>query len=276
MLNFMKFTFLRNNLLSYSKTMLISLLVLLLFSNAVTIRRDKSILFSRIVISSLILTALLAFNNLYVKPLEAGVSIYGGLLNITTFSQTFNIFILLISAIILTLTAFYPRKVYLRELSSIYSLLLSKIYYNKNTISNKNGEQFRIIEYSLIIVFILCGAIFLISSADLISVFLAIELQSYGLYILSTLYRDSESSTSSGLTYFLLGGLSSCFILLGSALLYINSGTTNLDNIYVITSISEIENLPVMLMYQPYYFNTALIIMFIGFLFKVSAAPFHF
>ena len=272
----MKFTFLRNNLLSYSKTMLISLLVLLLFSNAVTIRRDKSILFSRIVISSLILTALLAFNNLYIKPLEAGVSIYGGLLNITTFSQTFNIFILLISAIILTLTAFYPRKVYLRELSSIYSLLLSKIYYNKNTISNKNGEQFRIIEYSLIIVFILCGAIFLISSADLISVFLAIELQSYGLYILSTLYRDSESSTSSGLTYFLLGGLSSCFILLGSALLYINSGTTNLDNIYVITSISEIENLPVMLMYQPYYFNTALIIMFIGFLFKVSAAPFHF
>lgn len=272
----MKFTFLRNNLLSYSKTMLISLLVLLLFSNAVTIRRDKSILFSRIVISSLILTALLAFNNLYVKPLEAGVSIYGGLLNITTFSQTFNIFILLISAIILTLTAFYPRKVYLRELSSIYSLLLSKIYYNKNTISNKNGEQFRIIEYSLIIVFILCGAIFLISSADLISVFLAIELQSYGLYILSTLYRDSESSTSSGLTYFLLGGLSSCFILLGSALLYINSGTTNLDNIYVITNISEIENLPVMLMYQPYYFNTALIIMFIGFLFKVSAAPFHF
>ena len=272
----MKFTFLRNNLLSYSKTMLISLLVLLLFSNAVTIRRDKSILFSRIVISSLILTALLAFNNLYIKPLEAGVSIYGGLLNITTFSQTFNIFILLISAIILTLTAFYPRKVYLRELSSIYSLLLSKIYYNKNTISNKNGEQFRIIEYSLIIVFILCGAIFLISSADLISVFLAIELQSYGLYILSTLYRDSESSTSSGLTYFLLGGLSSCFILLGSALLYINSGTTNLDNIYVITNISEIENLPVMLMYQPYYFNTALIIMFIGFLFKVSAAPFHF
>ena len=272
----MKFTFLRDNLLSYSKTMLISLLVLLLFSNAVTIRRDKSILFSRIVISSLILTALLAFNNLYVKPLEAGVSIYGGLLNITTFSQTFNIFILLISAIILTLTAFYPRKVYLRELSSIYSLLLSKIYYNKNTISNKNGEQFRIIEYSLIIVFILCGAIFLISSADLISVFLAIELQSYGLYILSTLYRDSESSTSSGLTYFLLGGLSSCFILLGSALLYINSGTTNLDNIYVITNISEIENLPVMIMYQPYYFNTALIIMFIGFLFKVSAAPFHF
>nr|YP_009681556.1 NADH dehydrogenase subunit 2 [Pseudocercospora fijiensis]QDO71977.1 NADH dehydrogenase subunit 2 [Pseudocercospora fijiensis] len=256
--------------------MLISLLVLLLFSNAITIRRDKSILFSRIVISSLILTTLLAYNNIYMKALQAGLSIYGGLLNITTFSQSFNVFIILMTAIILTLNAFYPRKIYVVKLSNIYSLLLNKMYYNKNTINNKNGEQFRVIEYSLIIVFILCGAIFLIGSADLISLFLAIELQSYGLYILSTLYRDSESSTSSGLTYFLLGGLSSCFILLGSALLYINSGTTNLDNVYIITNISQIENLPIMLMYQPYYFNTALIIMFIGFLFKVSAAPFHF
>ncbi|KAF7846715.1 hypothetical protein BT93_L3864, partial [Corymbia citriodora subsp. variegata] len=60
-------------------------------------------------------------------------------------------------------------------------------------------------------------------ASDLISVFLSIELQSYGLYILSTLYRDSEKATGAGLTYFLLGGLSSCFILLGSSLLYVNS-----------------------------------------------------
>ncbi|EPS59424.1 hypothetical protein M569_15390, partial [Genlisea aurea] len=81
-----------------------------------------------------------------------------------------------------------------------------------------------IIEYPLIIIFIICGAIFLISTSDLVSIFLSIELQSYGLYILCTLYRDSELATGSGLTYFLLGGLSSCFILLGSALFYINSG----------------------------------------------------
>jgi NADH-ubiquinone oxidoreductase chain 2 len=145
---------------------------------------------------------------------------------------------------ILTLTAFYPRKVYVKEHSSLYNLFFFKLSYNKNVISNKMGEQFRIIEYALIIVFILCGAAFLISTADLISIFLSIELQSYGLYILSTLYRDSELATGSGLTYFLLGGLSSCFILLGSALLYANSGTTSLDNIYVITSITEVSNLP--------------------------------
>ncbi len=224
--------------------MLISLLISLLVSNAVTLRRDKSILFSRVVIKSLLFCSFLAFNSLFTKPLEKGIGIYGGLFNITTFTQTFNIFIFLVSATILVLTAFYPRKVFIKEHSSLYKLLTSKLSYNKNTISNKTSEQFRIIEYALVIVFILCGAVFLMSTGDLISVFLSIELQSYGLYILSTLYRDSESATASGLTYFLLGGLSSCFILLGSALLYVNSGTTNLDNIYIISSISEIESIP--------------------------------
>ena len=72
-----------------------------------------------------------------------------------------------------------------------------------------------------------------------LSIFLSIELQSYGLYLLSTIYRNSELATTGGLIYFLLGGLSSCFILLGSALLYANSGTTNMDGLYIITSISD-------------------------------------
>lgn len=155
--------------------------------------------------------------------------------------------------------------------------MTSKFLYNKNVISNKMGEQFRIIEYALIIVFILCGAVFLISTADLVSIFLSIELQSYGLYILASLYRDSELATGSGLTYFLLGGMSSCFILLGSALLYANSGTTSLDNVYIITSLSEISSSPDFLhWYEPFYIRLSLIIMSVGLLFKVSAAPFHF
>jgi len=220
--------------------MLISLLTFLLISNALSLRKDKSILFSRIVMVSLILTSFLAFNNLFVISLDKGIGIYGGLFHVTGFTQSFNIFILLISAIILTLTSFYPRKVYKEEFSSLSKLLSSKFIYNKTIISNKMAEQFRILEYSLIIVFVLCGAVFLMSASDLVSIFLSIELQSYGLYIISTLYRDSEQATSGGLTYFLLGGLSSCFILLGSSLLYANSGTTNLEGIYVVSSISEV------------------------------------
>lgn len=104
------------------------------------------------------------------------------------------------------------------------------------------GEQFKISEYPLIILFILTGGVFLLSSSDLVSIFISIELQSYGLYLLSTIYRNSEGATNGGLTYFLLGGLSSCFILLGISLLYANSGTTNLDGLYVITSLSDMAS----------------------------------
>jgi NADH-ubiquinone oxidoreductase chain 2 len=116
-----------------------------------------------------------------------------------------------------------------------------------------------------------------VSTSDLVSIFLSIELQSYGLYLLSTLYRNSELATSGGLTYFLLGGLSSCFILLGTSLLYTNSGSSNLDGIYVITSLSELVNQNnIASHYTPYYINFAFLILSVGFLFKASAAPFHF
>ena len=141
------------------------------------------------------------------------------------------------------------------------------------------GEQFKIMEYPLILLFIIMGAVLLMSTSDLVSIFLSIELQSYGLYLLSTLYRNSELATSGGLTYFLLGSLSSCFILLGTSLLYGNSGTTNLDGLYVITSLSDIANDStggVLYWYKPYYINFSLVVMSIGFLFKVSSAPFHF
>jgi NADH:ubiquinone oxidoreductase subunit 2 (subunit N) len=105
------------------------------------------------------------------------------------------------------------------------------------------GEQFKLTEYPLILLFIVTGAIFLMSTNDLVSIFLSIELQSYGLYILSTIYRNSELSTTGGLIYFLLGGLSSCFILLGTGLLYANSGSTSLDSLYIITSISDIDSI---------------------------------
>jgi NADH-ubiquinone oxidoreductase chain 2 len=137
------------------------------------------------------------------------------------------------------------------------------------------GEQFKIIEYPLILLFIISGAVFLMSTNDLVSIFLSIELQSYGLYLLSTIYRNSELSTTGGLIYFLLGGLSSCFILLGTSLLYANSGTTSLDGLYIISSITDISD-SITTWYKSYYINFSLLIFSIGFLFKVSAAPFHF
>lgn len=161
--------------------MLLILLILLLVSNALSTRRENSILYSRIVINCLILISFIAYNNLNIRGLDKGIGIYGGLFNVTTFTQSFNIFILVISAIILSITAFYPRRFNIcqRDEENTDSYNEDEKRFNRDIIPNKTGEQFRIIEYPLIIVFILCGAIFLMSSADLISIFLSIELQSY-------------------------------------------------------------------------------------------------
>jgi NADH-ubiquinone oxidoreductase chain 2 len=166
---------------------------------------------------------------------------------------------------------------------SFYKLLFTKLYFFKEfAVSNiilKKGEQYTILEYTLIILFIIMGSILLISSSDLVSIFLTIELQSYGLYLLCTIYRNSESSTSAGLTYFLLGGLASCFILLGISLIYANLGITYLDSFYIIKNLSnivieqELKNINLhIISYIPY----CLLLISIGFLFKISAAPFHF
>jgi NADH:ubiquinone oxidoreductase subunit 2 (subunit N) len=112
-------------------------------------------------------------------------------------------------------------------------------------LSGGEGEQALLTDkystdYSLVVLFSSLGSSLLISSYDLISVYLSIELQSFGLYVLSTLYRDSESSTKAGLKYFLLGGLSSCIILLGTGIIYSYTGTTNLESLYIINSVIDV------------------------------------
>jgi len=205
--------------------------------------------------------------------------LYGGLFHATAITQNFHIFIFIISAIIIQLTAFYPRRVLLDLYSSLSFIGKLKLQYKKSLLIDKDGEQFKIIEYPLILLFIVSGAVFLISTSDLVSIFLSIELQSYGLYLLSTIYRNSELATNGGITYFLLGGLSSCFILFGISLIYANSGTTNLDGLYIITSLSDLSNgltNNVSSIDKSDYINYSLLILSVGFLFKISAAPFHF
>jgi len=260
---------------------MISILSLLL-STSVTLRRDMSILFNRI--SIIALAYCILHDTMSLSFISKGIGLHGGLLHITNLTQIFHIFIFIISILILQLTSFYPRKVWIPEYSSLKDIFFNKILYYRTKIINKMGEHMKIIEYPLILLFVISGAVFLISTNDLVSIFLSIELQSYGLYLLSTIYRNSELSTTGGLIYFLLGGLSSCFILLGTSLLYVNSGTTSLDGLYILNSISDVnpvvagvgEDGGLTSWYKPYYLNFSLLIFSIGFLFKVSAAPFHF
>jgi len=148
-----------------------------------------------------------------------------------------------------------------------------------------NNDSNYPINYSIITLFCTLGASLLISCSDLISMYLSIELQSFSLYVLSTLYKNSEKSTSAGLKYFLLGALSSCLILFGAGLIYAYTGLTNLESIYSFLSVYSIEinnNLvqtiyPFLSEAEGYSGSIFLgfIFIFVGFLFKISAAPFH-
>jgi NADH-ubiquinone oxidoreductase chain 2 len=219
---------------------------------------------------------------MYTNFLYDGLFLYGGLLFCENYTYVFSIFIFVLSMFILLITSFYPRKTWSENDSSFISVLYKNniLGVSNTSFKNKMSEQYRLIEYPLLILFCLSGAIFLLSSSDIISVFLSIELQSYSLYLIASIYRDSERSVNAGLTYFLLGGLSSCIILLAQSLLYVNSGNTNLNNIYIIKNISDfstnnsdiINNTDIYL----YYIQFSLILMVIGFLFKISSAPFHF
>lgn len=218
--------------------MLLTFLSCLLFSNGLTFRPDTSILYNRVGLIILLYSLFSALTSFRLTYLGKGVALYGGLFNITIITLNFQIFILIISLFILSMSSFYPRKKCINNSVSLYDTLLESTREYEGII-NKTSEQFTIIEYALIALFTLSGATLLISSADLASIYLCIELQSFSLYIISSLHRNSESSTGSALTYFLLGGLSSCFILLGIALIYANSGLTNLDGIFSIISDSE-------------------------------------
>lgn len=231
------------------------------------------------VIAILVCCFLLCVNSVYLLFIDKGLGLFGGLYHTTATTHVFHIFLFVITSLILQLNGFYPRKAWTEDYSSIFKIMFCKFVYFNSVILNKMAEQFRILEYPLIILFVIIGGVFLITSCDLISIFLSIELQSYGLYILCTIYRNSERATSAGLTYFLLGGLSSCFILLASSLLYGNSANTSFDGLYVINNISNVKdnfNANVFHWYESYYVKYSLIILSVGFLFKISAAPFHF
>ncbi|MEE4208269.1 MAG: NADH-quinone oxidoreductase subunit NuoN [Parvularcula sp.] len=120
-------------------------------------------------------------------------------------------------------------------------------------------------EYAVLVLLSCVGMALMVSASDLIAVYLGVELQSLCVYIMATLNRDSRRSTEAGLKYFVLGALSSGFLLYGASLIYGFAGSTEFTAI-ALASATEENN--VGLTFGLVFFLSALA-------FKVSAAPFH-
>jgi NADH-quinone oxidoreductase subunit N len=118
-------------------------------------------------------------------------------------------------------------------------------------------------EYSVLILLSTLGMLMLISAADLIALYLGLELMSLPLYVVAASHRSSLRSTEAGLKYFVLGALSSGMLLYGASLVYGFTGTVSFTGI----AQSAAEGGSGLIF--------GLVFLFAGFCFKVSAVPFH-
>ena len=97
-------------------------------------------------------------------------------------------------------------------------ILLSTLCIFGLSFSYLQQERIKAFEYVILLLLATLSLMLMVSSYDFISLYLAIEFQSLGLYVLAALKRDNEYSTEAGLKYFVLGAFSSGFYLFGASL----------------------------------------------------------
>jgi NADH-quinone oxidoreductase subunit N len=121
-------------------------------------------------------------------------------------------------------------------------------------------------EYYALMLFATAGMILMATATDLLVIFLALEVMSLAVYVLTGIRRDSPRSTEAAFKYFLLGAFASAFFLYGIAFTYGLTGSTRLDRIGVL--MAQVGT-PTPMQYL------ALGFLIVGFAFKVAAVPFH-
>jgi proton-translocating NADH-quinone oxidoreductase chain N len=130
-------------------------------------------------------------------------------------------------------------------------------------------QKINFIEYDILFLFSVLSGLLIISSSDLLVVYIIIEMQALCFYVLASFRKNSAFSTEAGIKYFIFGSIFSCFFLLSLSILY---GITGTLNFYELNLLS--------LFYYPKEFdsllNVSVFFFTILFFFKLAAVPFHF
>jgi NADH-quinone oxidoreductase subunit N len=143
-------------------------------------------------------------------------------------------------------------------LGSAFTLVIALAYNDRHGIARP--------EYPVLMLFATAGMMMMISANDLISLYLALELQSLSLYVLASFARDSELATEAGLKYFVLGALASGMLLYGASLVYGFAGTTNFDALADQFANGGTASVGLVV---------GIVFIAVGLAFKCSAVPFH-
>ena len=122
-------------------------------------------------------------------------------------------------------------------------------------------------EYYALMLFATSGMILMAMASDLLIIFLALEVLSLAVYVLTGIRRDSALATEAAFKYFLLGAFASAFFLYGIAFTYGVTGSTRLDRIGEVFAAQSMAPPPMTLL--------AMGLLLVGFAFKVAAVPFH-
>src|SRR5580765_5390188 len=122
-------------------------------------------------------------------------------------------------------------------------------------------------EYYALMLFALAGMMLMATATDLLTIFLALEILSISVYVMTGLRRDSPQAIEAAFKYFLLGAFASAFFLYGTALTYTLTGSTRLERVGTWMAAEGMQISPMML--------AATGLLLVGFAFKISAVPFH-
>jgi NADH-quinone oxidoreductase subunit N len=123
-------------------------------------------------------------------------------------------------------------------------------------------------EYYALVLFSVTGQCLMAASNELIMIFIGLEISSIASYVLTGYLRDDKRNNEAALKYFLLGSFATAFLLYGIAWIYGITGTTNLDKIHAALLDPATSSNGILI-------GVAAALMFVGFAFKVSAAPFQ-
>jgi NADH-quinone oxidoreductase subunit N len=186
-----------------------------------------------LVVLGLVAIAGLSYTELHTES----ASHFYDMLRTDDFSVSFSILLILITALIISLG--------------------SKFY---------SEDHSKLSDYVALIVFALCGAIAMVSFANMAMFYIGIEILSISFYILAGTNKRDVRSNEAAMKYFLMGAFASGILLMGITLIYGASGSFNLGEIAGYATSGNADAI----------FYIGIILILIGLLFKVSAAPFHF
>ena len=130
-----------------------------------------------------------------------------------------------------------------------------------------HGDEYPKGEYYTLLLFSIVGMMMMATANDLLVVFVALEILSLAVYVLTGIRRDSVRGTEAAFKYFLLGAFSSAFFLYGIAFTYGITGSTRLTAVGSFLAAQSLSGNPMLLI--------AVGLLLVGFAFKISAVPFH-